>query len=378
MAVYRSRCWIDIPRQLTVSQLMQQNVENTPPDKIIFEEAVTGKTVSYGAFHEQIKSTAHSLRTAVGLKPGQIVSIISSSRIDYILAAQAVWWAGGVVSPINNAMNVDEICHAVDLIEPDFVVVDETMHQKMKAVLQKSGHYQKRAFQVYTIGQGCDEWPRLPIILPALLETATGKGKTTAKDKDHNDTPWTLGALKDDETCAAILLSSGTTGSPKAVMLSHHNLVAACYQLRSDNPQNWVGSQREIFFPPLSHVYALYVAFTMCTWLGAYVCLMPRFDLQRYCRLMQDREVTLARLVPPIAKMLAENEVVRRYRYPRLEYFSCSAAPLHVSAQPTKDGSTTRLFQRRVNADRDGMQPELAVKLKQAFPKVALCQSTSC
>lgn len=50
-------------------------------------------------------------------------------------------------------------------------------------------------------------------------------------------------------SCAAIVLSSGTTGLQKAVMLSHHNLVAIAEQLRAHNPDNWRGSMREVFFP---------------------------------------------------------------------------------------------------------------------------------
>lgn len=56
------------------------------------------------------------------------------------------------------------------------------------------------------------------------------------------------------KACAAIVLSSGTTASPKAVMLSHHNLVAICEQLRGHNPDNWRESMREIFFPVSSSI----------------------------------------------------------------------------------------------------------------------------
>jgi len=45
---------------------------------------------------------------------------------------------------------------------------------------------------------------------------------------------------------------------------------------------------------------------------------------------MHEKNATLARLVPPVAVMLAENPIVDRYQYPCLEYFSCSAAPLKV------------------------------------------------
>ena len=49
--------------------------------------------------------------------------------------------------------------------------------------------------------------------------------------------------------CATVVLSSGTTGLPKAVMLSHHNLIAICEMLRHHNQDNWRGDMREVFFP---------------------------------------------------------------------------------------------------------------------------------
>jgi 4-coumarate--CoA ligase len=153
------------------------------------------------------------------------------------------------------------------------------------------------------------------------------------------------------KVCASIVLSSGTTGAPKAVMLSHHNLASICEQLRAHIPENWRGSQREIFFPPLSHIYGIYCAILMPCWLGSYICLMPSLDLDLYCRLLQDRNATLARLVPTVALMLAESAVVENYSYPNLEYFSCSAAPLKQS---------------------------VAAKLRRRFPGVHLCQTYGC
>lgn len=272
----------------------------------------------YGTFHRQIRRTAHQLRQQLQFQSREMVAISASSCIEYILIAQAVWWAGGVVCPINNTLHPDELATALDLLQPGYLVVDESVYAKMPGVMEKTKCCAApNKLRVLTIGKGPkgSDWLSFPID-----RSPDGEAQPELPDP----------ILSNPGDCAAILLSSGTTGIPKAAMLSHHNLVATCYQLRHDNPQNWRGSQREIFFPPLSHVYALYVCFTMCCWLGAYVCLMPRFDLELYCRLMQDRGATLARIVPPVAKSLAEQEVVRRYKYPCLEYFSCSAAPLHV------------------------------------------------
>lgn len=321
MSILRAKVWTRIPDDIYISQLMQDNAEQTPPDKIIYEEALTGKFATYGSFHRQLRRTAYAFREQFRFEPGQTVSISASSRIDYILTAQAVWWAGGVVSPINNSLHPEEIARAIDLVKPNFLVVDETLHQKIASIMKFSKQCGANKLQILTIGIPSDHWPAFPISYSPSLD-----------DEPELQNPIAAPGGTPKTTCAAILLSSGTTGMPKAVMLSHYNLVATCFQLRDDNPQNWRGSQREIFFPPLSHVYALYVCFTMCSWLGAYVCLMPRFELELYCRLLQDRKATLARIVPPIAKLLGEHPVVRKYRYPLLEYFSCSAAPLHVCA----------------------------------------------
>lgn len=359
MSIYRAKTWSDIPRNLFISQLMQENVENTPPDKVIYEEAITGKVATYGSFHRQIRRTAFQLCHTLGLEPGQTVSIAASSCIDYILTAQAVWWAGGIVSPINNTLHPDEVAHAIDLIRPHYLVVDESFVGKVPAVLKRSQHFNKaNSLEVLTIGSPSPDWPTFPL-----------DHSPSTYQKPEINNPIIAAGADPTQTCAAILLSSGTTGLPKAVMLSHHNLVATCYQLRNDNPENWRGSQREIFFPPLSHVYALYVCFTMCTWLGVYVCLMPRFDLELYCRLMQDRKATLARIVPPVAKLLAEEPVVRKYKYPMLEYFSCSAASLHV-----RPLFTHTLVSHILTASDNSMKPPLSSRNSS---QVCLCVRVS-
>lgn len=314
MTILRSKTWVKIPDCISISQLMNENTFNTSPNKIIYEEAFTDKTKTYGQFHTDVRRAAYWLQHSYGLRAGQTVSIVAPSCIDYILAVHAVWWVGGVVSLINNSLHETEIAKALDLVQPDYLVIHDSLWDKIPLSLAlREKHCAPR---ILNLGKQSDTWPSFP---PQYDSAKPGELE-----------PYSLDGQDPKTVLSTILLSSGTTGRPKAVMLSHYNLVSAIHQLRADNPQNWRGDQREIFFPPLSHVYALYVCITGAFWLGAYVCLMPRFHLESYCRLMQNRCATLARLVPPVAKQLAENAVVRRFRYPALEYFSCSAAPLNV------------------------------------------------
>ncbi|KAJ5776050.1 uncharacterized protein N7511_001061 [Penicillium nucicola] len=336
--IFHSTTRVRIPTDLSVTEatLLDHSIL-IPPTKVIFEDAITGRTMSHGKFVAQVKNAATWLQQHVKLQPGQTVSIISSSCIDYIIAVHSVWWAGGIVSLINDALSPTEIAYGIKLVKPHYILVGSSASTKLSQGLELSGTASStiQVIPLKELHSELSSWLKMKEIQGNFQQIEA----CSFANGDNRQVP------------AAIILSSGTTGHPKAVVLSHHNLIAVNYQLRADNPDNWNSEMREVFFPPLSHVYALYVAITGAPWLGYYVCLMPRFDLETFCRLLSERQATLARLVPPVAKLLAESPVTRRYKYPALKYFTCSAAPLSEKS---------------------------AAELRMVFPNVKLCQTYGC
>ena len=100
--------------------------------------------------------------------------------------------------------------------------------------------------------------------------------------------------------------SSGTTGLPKGVMLSHSNLVSNIYQLLGPNAAPLSHDEIMLCFLPLYHIYGLNVALNPIFALGATLVLMPRFNVPNLCMLLVQESVTMLPLVPPVMNALCQ------------------------------------------------------------------------
>jgi long-chain acyl-CoA synthetase len=130
-------------------------------------------------------------------------------------------------------------------------------------------------------------------------------------------------------TIAALPYSSGTTGLPKGVMLSHYNLVANVYQVLGPNAAPLTPDDIMLCFLPLYHIYGLTVALTLSLTLGSTLVLVPRFDLQKLCALLVQEGITMMPMVPPAINALCQ--AVEAGIFPKkhkVRWIKSGAAPL--------------------------------------------------
>jgi 4-coumarate--CoA ligase len=127
---------------------------------------------------------------------------------------------------------------------------------------------------------------------------------------------------------AAICFSSGTSGSPKGVVISHHNLLAQVLGLRSTNPFLHCARVREVFFPSFAHVYGLVSAVLMPAWVGSYMQILKRFDYLDYLRRCADIKATVLRLVPAVAVRMIKDPTVKQLDLTSVQAVMCSGAGL--------------------------------------------------
>jgi acyl-CoA synthetase (AMP-forming)/AMP-acid ligase II len=131
------------------------------------------------------------------------------------------------------------------------------------------------------------------------------------------------------EKLAALPYSSGTTGLPKGVMLSHYNLVANIYQLIGPNGTELSASDNISCCLPLYHIYGLNVMLNPALVLGATLFLMPRFSVQQLTGLLVQENITMMPLVPPAINALCQ--AAEAGQFPRehtVRWVKSGAAPL--------------------------------------------------
>jgi acyl-CoA synthetase (AMP-forming)/AMP-acid ligase II len=120
--------------------------------------------------------------------------------------------------------------------------------------------------------------------------------------------------------------SSGTTGLPKGVMLTHRNLVANVAQCRP--LIRLKEDERIIAVLPFFHIYGLTVLMNQGLAWGGAVVTLPRFDLEDFLRTIQDQKITRAFVAPPILLALAKHPLVDQYDLSSLTSILSGAAPL--------------------------------------------------
>lgn len=123
----------------------------------------------------------------------------------------------------------------------------------------------------------------------------------------------------------ALPYSSGTTGQPKGVMLTHQNLV--CNYVQFVENHNITERDAALNFLPLYHIYGTMIMGGMIL-AGAKQVLMRRFDTERSLELVEKHQVSLFYAVPPALLAISHHPDVEKYNLSSLRYIMSGAAPL--------------------------------------------------
>ncbi len=271
-----------------------------------------GRRFTFAEYGSLVESLAGGLISA-GLAPGEVVAILLSNSWEFAITYHAATLAAGIPTLLNPSYREREIRYQLENSGAVFLVTDAPFLENVNLAGLPA---LRRVFSTRSEYSGCEDFARL--LRPLFGKTS---GKTSAKFSE---------ALQSSqETIAALPYSSGTTGLPKGVMLSHYNLVANVYQLLGTNGTPLSADDTMLCFLPLYHIYGLTVALTLSTALGSTLVLMPRFDVQKLCTLIVQEGVTMMPVVPPAINAMCQAAEAGIFpKEHKIRWIKCGAAPL--------------------------------------------------
>ena len=269
------------------------------PDKAALIDGPSGRTLTYAQLLAAARATAAGL-AARGFAKGDVFAIYSPNLPEYAVAFFGVAIAGGTVTTINPLYTPAELNRQLHDAGATLLVTIPQFLDKAREAL--AGTAVREVF-VFGEAEGATPFAALP---------AAGAPPAVAID------------ARDD--VVALPYSSGTTGMPKGVMLTHYNLVANVAQ--TDAVERLTARETMVGILPFYHIYGMVVLMSGALRVGATVVTMPRFDFEQFLGLVQQHRVTMSYVVPPIVLALAKHPAVDKYDLSSLTDMLSGAAPL--------------------------------------------------
>ena len=285
--------------EITLPAFVLKNVDQWA-DKAALIDGPSGRTLTYGQLRGAIRQVAGAL-AARGFGKGDVFSIYSPNLPEYAVIFYAVTIVGGVVTTTNPLYTADELAHQLKDSGAKFLITIPAFLDKARQAAQAAG-----VEEVFVFGEA--------------------EGATAFSDLVQQGGEIPEVQIDPREDLAVLPYSSGTTGLPKGVMLTHYNIVANIVQMLAveeiDKDEVLIG------ILPFYHIYGMVVVMSMALSTGATIVTMPRFDLEQFLQLLQDHRITTAFVVPPIILALAKHPIVDNYDLSALLQVGSGAAPL--------------------------------------------------
>ena len=273
-------------------------------DKPAIIDGPSGRTLTYGQLAGAIRLAAAGLAQR-GFQQGDVFAIYSPNLPEYAVAFNAVASLGGIVTTVNPLYTVHELIHQLKDAGAKYLL---TIPHFIGPALEAAKATQVR--EVFVFGEAAGATP-----FAALLQ---------------NDGQAPVVPINPKKDVVVLPYSSGTTGLSKGVMLTHYNLVANIAQVDGVAYGKIRVNEDDVLMGllPFYHIYGMIVIMNCALFTGATIVTMPRFDLAQFLQTIQQYNITVAHLVPPIILALAKHPLVEQYKLTSLRVIYSGAAPL--------------------------------------------------
>lgn len=306
---------IDIPN-VSVYEFLFQSLDERSLDNVALIDAGSGAETTYRTLVAQINAFAGALSSR-GVEKDTVMGLLCPNVPAFATVFHGVLRLGAIVTTVNSLYTAEEIATQLRDANATWLITVSPLYEQAKAAAVEAGIPDERLIVL----DGVEGHPNLRELL------------TTGEQPPE--------VSFDAKTQLAVLpYSSGTTGVPKGVMLTHYNLVANVDQSRMRIELD--ERDRVLAVLPFFHIYGMTVLLNLALRQRAALVTMPKFDLVDFLTNIQTYKCTFLFIAPPIAVALAKHPVVDKFDISSVHTMFSGAAPL--------DGETGEAAASRIGA----------------------------
>ncbi len=298
--------------------MFRSEYADVPPVDLPIHDAVLGGAAAFGnapalidgtdgttLTYEQVDRFHRRVAAALaesGVRKGDVLALHSPNTVAFPLAFYAATRAGASVTTVHPLATAEEFAKQLKDSAARWIVTVSPLLSTARRAAELAGGVQEILV--------CDSAPGHRSLVDMLASTA----------------PEPSVAIDPAQDVAALPYSSGTTGTPKGVMLTHRQIATNLAQLEPSMPS--APGDRVLAVLPFFHIYGLTALMNAPLRLGATVVVLPRFDLEQFLAAIQNHRITSLYVAPPIVLALAKHPLVADYDLSSLKYIVSAAAPL--------------------------------------------------
>jgi acyl-CoA synthetase (AMP-forming)/AMP-acid ligase II len=261
------------------------------PDEVAYTDLDAEQSLTFAAWEAAANRLARGL-VGSGVHPGERVAIFleSTHPLRWIVAYAAVHKAGAVAVPTNTRLSGREVGAVLGHAEPVVAITSSTLRP--------------------TLDEGA---------VASLRRVVHADGPDWDDVADADDSPFQVAVGEDD--LADVMYTSGTTGLPKGIAVRHRNL-----HILPNSEVEWTGN-RWLHGSPLFTFAGISFIYNPMK-MGMQAMFLPRFDAERWLRIVEERRPTMAFVVPAMAQLLVTSPRFEEADLSSLDMLSIGSAPL--------------------------------------------------